>query len=926
MPEVVGREAELDALLGFLDAVPEGPCALVFEGEPGIGKTTLWSAGVALAKERSFRILTCRSAESEAKLSYAALLDLLGWIPSEATEALPEVQRHALDVALLRTDPAGVAMDPRTVGVAVLGVIRWCAAAGPVVVALDDPQWMDSASADVLAYAIRRLEDEPIGILAAVRTQAASDDGSLDLRRVLAEERVQRVGVGPLSEEAIGRLVRARLGAEVLASVLLEVPLASGGNPLFALEIARATVQGRPEGSGATLLLPASLKAQVGSRLAAMSPEAQGLALAAASLSRPTVTLALRAADADDGVLAEAVRADILEIDGQTLRFTHPLYASVAYAGAAAEDRSRIHGRLGDLVSDPEERARHLALAGAPPDAAIGDALEEAAERARSRGAPRAAAELCLEARRFTPEDRAEDRRRRVLLAADELYEVGEISRVVALLEGVLATCPGGSARAEVLGRLARAGTWGESEPLDMGESWLEQAEAEAGDDPSLGSLIHRYHFWVARQRYRYAVAAEHAHPALELAGSAGDPAARAASLALFAWAEMVSGRGMADEVIREALGTWEVVARTPSGSPIAFEDHPGFLCGEVLLVADRLDEARAVVEAVRQEASDRGSEAALAIALYWLFEVELLGGNWDLVPRYVEQASRLQVNTNVARLMKGTIAAHLGRADEARRDLMRGFEIAQPKGIVDALVGFLHKLGFLELSLGNLADAHRHLSRATALFMETGILDPGFGRFLSDAIETLVGLGELAEAERLTDWLEERARALDRVSALATGARCRGLLLAAKADHEAALEHLERAMLGHDRLPMPFERARTLLVLGSVRRRANHRRAAREALTEALGIFERLGAVLWADKAKAELASIGGRRVAVGELTPMEARVTHLAAAGRTNREIADSLFLSVRTVESHLSHAYAKLGVRSRTELALEARSDTT
>ena len=919
MPEVFDRETELAELRRFIARVPEGPCALTLLGEAGIGKSALWDAGLGVAREQGLRLLTCRSARSEAELSYAGLGDVLEEVPEEALTCLPEVQRHALEVALLRAEPGASPIDHRTVAAATLGTLRWFASSGPVLVALDDPQWMDEASRSTLAYAIRRLDEEPVGVLAAVRVGEGEGDDPFELSRALADERAKRVEVGPLSAQAVGRMLDARLGWVPEASFLFELHTVSGGNPLYALEIARATVQGRPEGSGPALLLPASLKAQVGNRLATMSAEARGLALAAASLSRPTVALALGAADVDDGALAEAVRADILEVDGQALRFTHPLYASVAYAGTAAGDRSRMHRRLAELVQDPEERARHLALAGTPPDREIADVLEEAAERARSRGAPRAAAEMALEARRFTPEDRAEDGRRRVLLAADELFEAGETPHVVALLEDVLEGCPKGRERADVLWRLGRAWSWGESGPLDMGESWLEQAESEAGVDPWVGSLIHRYHFWFARQRYRYAVAAEHARPALELAGSSGDPAARAASLAILAWAEMVSGRGVTDEVIREALGTWGAAAHSPSGSAIALEEHPGFLCGEVLVVADRLDEARGVLEALRQEATDRGSEAALSIALNELFEVELLGGNWDLVSRYVEEASRLQVNTGLARLMKGTVAAHLGHADEARRDLTRGFEIAEPKGVTDVRVEFLRKLGFLELSLGNLADAHRHLSRATELFMEAGILDPGFGRSLPDAIETLVGLDELAEAERLTDWLEERARALDRVSALATGARCRGLLLAAGGDHAAALEHLERAVREHERLPMPFERGRTLLVLGTVRRHAKRKRSAREALEEALAIFERLGAAPWVERARAELSSIAGRPAATGELTPTEERVARLAAAGRTNREIGETLYLSVRTVETHLSHTYRKLGVRSRTELAL-------
>ena len=179
-----------------------------------------------------------------------------------------------------------------------------------------------------------------------------------------------------------------------------------------------------------------------------------------------------------------------------------------------------------------------------------------------------------------------------------------------------------------------------------------------------------------------------------------------------------------------------------------------------------------------------------------------------------------------------------------------------------------------------------------------------------------------------MLDWFEERARALDRAFALAAAARCRALVAAAHGDSEEALAHLDRALAEHARVARPFERARTLLVQGSIQRRANRRRAARTTLEEALSEFERLGAALWAERARAELARIGGRTSSADELTPSERRVAELVVEGRTNREVAAALFLTERTVETHLTHVYAKLGVRSRTELArhFERRSAAT
>jgi DNA-binding NarL/FixJ family response regulator len=229
-----------------------------------------------------------------------------------------------------------------------------------------------------------------------------------------------------------------------------------------------------------------------------------------------------------------------------------------------------------------------------------------------------------------------------------------------------------------------------------------------------------------------------------------------------------------------------------------------------------------------------------------------------------------------------------------------------------------LSALGFLELSLGNAAEADRHLNPLVARMEAAGVREPGAARFVPDAIEALIALGRLDEAETLLIRLERRARTLDRASALAASARCRALLAAARGDLASALSTLEAALAEHDRAAMPFERARTLLVLGEVRRRAKYKRAARETLEAALAVFEELGAELWAAKARSDLGRIGGRAPATDALTPTERRVAELVAEGRPTKVVAGELFVSVKTVEGHLSRIYAKLGVRSRAELA--------
>jgi DNA-binding CsgD family transcriptional regulator len=272
----------------------------------------------------------------------------------------------------------------------------------------------------------------------------------------------------------------------------------------------------------------------------------------------------------------------------------------------------------------------------------------------------------------------------------------------------------------------------------------------------------------------------------------------------------------------------------------------------------------------------------------------------------------------SVNRYGRALVNAHLGLADLARSDaeaaLASGEELDDPW-----VIGIsLWVLGFLELSLGRLAETDRHLSRAWQIGESIGLAEPGQWRFHPDLLEALAGLGELDRATELLARFEERASVTGRVWALATAARCHALLLAADGDQDGALAAAERAVAQHEQVPMPFELARTLLTQGQIRRRAKQKRAARAALQQALEIFDRLGAPLWASRARAELARIGLRPPAPLGLTPTEQRIAELVAAGHTNREVAQTLFLSMRTVEDNLGRIYRKLGVRSRSELA--------
>jgi DNA-binding CsgD family transcriptional regulator len=260
---------------------------------------------------------------------------------------------------------------------------------------------------------------------------------------------------------------------------------------------------------------------------------------------------------------------------------------------------------------------------------------------------------------------------------------------------------------------------------------------------------------------------------------------------------------------------------------------------------------------------------------------------------------------------------AHLGRLDVARDLATADLAADEALGELAGVACQLRSLGFIELSAGNLDTAATHLLRAIALGAGLGVREPAILRVHGDAIEALIGCGRLDEAATLIDELDASTASGLPWSAAIAG-RCRGQLLAARGDVDRAIELVQAALADHDRVPMPFERARTILLLGIVLRRGRRNRDARAALESARDSFASLATPVFAERAAIEIASIGGRVSEPLDLTATETKVAGLAGAGRTNREVADELFMSVRTVESHLAHVYRKLGVRSRTELA--------
>ena len=426
----------------------------MIEGEAGAGKTTLWLAGVEEARERGYRVLETRPAEAEAGLPFAGLGDLVESTLDEVLDELPEPQADALRVALLLAPPGQAPPDERAVAVAVLGVLRELARTGRVLVAVDDVQWLDSPSAKVVSFAWRRLREEPVGILLAHRLGTDAPAGLVD------DDRFSSLAVGPLALGAVHRLLHSRLGLVLPRPALRRVHEVSGGNPFFGLELGRALQAHDAELSpGEPLPVPDRLQELVRSRLEALPPESRDVLAAAAALSQPTLDLLAAAVSDGADALRPGLEAQVVELDGDRVRFTHPLLASAAYQSLDAIGRRELHRRLAEVVPDVDERARHLALSTDAPDSDVARALEEAAEHARARGATASAAELCEQACRLTPLDEPDAAHRRTVAAARYRFVAGDTARARALLEEALPSTRGGDGLAEalvLLGRLHR--------------------------------------------------------------------------------------------------------------------------------------------------------------------------------------------------------------------------------------------------------------------------------------------------------------------------------------------------------------------------------------------------------------------------------------------------------------------------------------
>jgi DNA-binding CsgD family transcriptional regulator len=907
---LLGRDEEQGRLAGRIASACQGHGgALVIRGEAGVGKSALLasardSAGDCIALE-------ARGVEAEAELPFAALADLLAPL-IDRTARLPRARAAALRGALRLSDAA--VADRFAVYAAVRELLVAAARDRPVVALVDDAHWLDAATHDALLFATRRLEDARVAVVMTAR-----EGWGHELRQPWLEQ----VELQGLPAES-GVTLAQRVKPSIAASVARTLHDGTGGNPLAIVEIAAAL---RPAQLAGREALPAplpvgpALQAVFETRLAGLpEPTRAALTVAAASQTgrADVIAAALRAEGRDADALHPAEEAGLVGLTDGVIGWRHPLVRSAAYHAAPAPARRAAHRALaavasGDTLED--HRAWHLAAAAEAPDEEVAQALDELAAAAAHRGGL-AVVERALEAAaRLTPSNAA--RGARLLRAADAAIVMGHSARALELLDDAL-RCSSDArfrahlerlhARADVIRGVpqtahqrlvAEAARWERSDPGLAAELLCEAVVADmTSDDPD-----------------RYLATARRALDNSRRAGTEGLPG-------------ILLGIGLtaigAGPAAVEILDRYAPVAENPSLWPVGPE-----MVGMLALAwiwTERYAEAERLLDAVTASARASGGVRALAFPLIVQAELKFRSGRWGTAVQMAAEAVELSEDVGEGALLANNLSylarikAATGEVDESRSYAERGLAIAHELDL-GAIKPYLHSaLAQPALAVGRYDEVLVHLE---ALYSEKPPFagDPGLGLWDGDLAEAYVRVGDIeAAGRRLADYEEKVART-GRTLGHAVVARVRGML-AGEDEFDA---NFEEALRWHELCPMPLERARTELYLGERLRRARRRGEARRHLSTALSTFERLGAALWAQRALHELRAAGARDQAAdsddpwSELTPQEARVAEAALSGATYKEMAESFVLSPRTIEHHLRQAYRKLGVRSRTELAM-------
>ena len=939
---VHGRTAELHVIAQLVTSPASGPRAVLVTGEPGIGKSTLLEAGVALAHQHHLLTLTVRGTPADGQRSFGGLAELLRPLGAGVLVGLPEPQRVALAVAL---GPAGAEpstgaappVGPREIAAGLLAVLRRL---GPALIVIDDLSWLDLATLDALRFALRRMGEGRLRVLASRRTAGVIED---PLPRPAADDVLpvgtyETLALGPADPATIGDLLVERHQLRLAPPVLANVIEQTGGNPFWALEIGAALAQAPGlDGDLRALPIPPTLSALVATRLAKLPPAVVQALLVVAALPQPSPALAVRALQTQvahpEAAVDDAVASGAVTAEGSQLRPAHPLLGSVALNSLTPEQRRSLYQRLATTVTDPEQRARHLVRATGPgPDAATAAAIDAGVAVAEARGALAAAAELAELAVGFTAhahlgereveiggESESTDRnrddlRRRRLTAARLTYRVGDMARAARLARDVSDGADLDTTR-EALAVLVEATYWTRGRPAAQAVLRPHLTGPAADEHLRAVALALAADYGDGRETPRPELV-RLALESFDRVGDDADAAALCSALRYQVGVSLDSGQGIPEPVVARIAALQGHAAHQASWTRLSVVQ--GFWRKAV----DDLDGSRVALHAAIAQAQAEGDDAVLPTLFSHLAITECWAGDLRLGRRAVADGLRLAAPGGVAPLTLYTADALLrvltGDLDGARKLVAEqragGRETIQPQGDIF----YEHVLGLAALLDGGFQDARERLERAYRLAQGADILEPGRRQRLEpDLGQALVATGDLEAARALAAEQRELGERMGRPTLVGIAHRLDGAVLAAGDDLDGAVAALRLAVAAHEQSPLRLELGRSLLTLGGVYRRRRAKTEALSVLQAAVDLFTRAGAVPFAAQAQAELDRVQRARSG-GVLTATETTVAELVAGGLSNREVAERLVTSVRTVEGHLGSIYRKLGVRSRTELA--------
>ncbi len=900
--DVVGREPELATLARFLET--ESPAALVLTGDPGAGKTTLWESGTELGRRHGLRVLAARPNDAETGLSFGALADLLEAVDLDDLAAVPAPQRRALETALLRSEADGEPAEPFAVSAGLLSTLRAMAEQDPLLVAVDDIPWLDRPSAEALGYAARRLDGHAVRFLLARRTGEPTD-----LERALDPAGIERLEAGPVSLGAARRILFERLGLSLPIRVVRQLQETSRGNPLFLLELGRMLVGRELPKIGEDVPVPGGVEDLLGTRIEQLSRPVRKVLLALALDSDLRVPQLARITDT--ATVDRAVDAGLVLVDVDRARASHPLLASAALTRSKPSERRALHLELAGVATDSRLKAWHLALATERPNGKLAARVGAAATDAATRGAAQEAVVLAEHALRLTPPASAQ-RPDRLLALAHALAVAGEKQRVTDLLSGELESLPSGAAR--VQGYLLMPG--GVVESNDEVRSYLELALSESAADPVLHATV-LAEFSINQLATRVAGIRE-AEAWAEQAVAAsrrGGPGPYADAVYALAWARCLLGRPV-DDLCEDFRAVSEGAVYYMVGSPER-------LAGQQLVWRGEVQRARDVLTHLLSLAEERGEPVSYGLQRLHLCELELRVGDWaaaeSLLDEWSAPTERQLFYWPIYERCRALLAAGRGLPDEAARWADQAIQRSEATGVRWDWLEGLRARGIAALFAGKPEQAAHDLGAVWEHTRREGVDEPGVFPAAGDLVDALVQLGQLSRAKTIARRLRRLSDDQQHPWGLITAARSEALVRLGASRDDGARADLADAADGYGQLGLRFDRARTLLALGRAERRLKKWGAARRSLEAAADALTEIGSDGWAEQARADLGRISGRRPrAQGQLTPSEERVAALAAEGLSNKEIGASLFITVQTVEAHLSHAYAKLGVHSRGQLA--------